>query len=465
MCNGDALAKIQVSQSSLNSVTSNEKHNRIINNHLNRNVDKNLELDGRNEQDNEMLIPIKERELSRETDSDSDKASEKNDKSNDQLNNLTNLNSLNTKLANNSLATSLNTNLNNLNNLSRTHEIPRLSLDSSANYRLQHQLQHHHLLLKENQIKKANDLLDDERNGDLALINVNNLAAAAAASDNLIDQPNQMQYKSFNSLHPNFNLSISNAKKNCSNLNTIVLYSTSMTSINYCCGNEPCSKEVNNSKHNSICDSKLTNVITTPLHKESVSVEKKHNCLIAKKRHSSKDKTYFKLKRRSTLEKIVTVTKYIKILLSWNLLRDRIFLWFAISNFLTSLGYYVPYFYIKERCLILPGMSPKSSDCSYLLSIIGFSSTAGRILFGKKAFCFLFCFVFNLSFCKLLAGFISDFQQCNRIYIYAHCLTLCGLSTILTVFAINYSLLAIFSVVFGLSTGKNLLLFFKLFCF
>lgn len=79
-------------------------------------------------------------------------------------------------------------------------------------------------------------------------------------------------------------------------------------------------------------------------------------------------------------------------------------------------------------------MSPNSTDCSFLLSIIGFSSTIGRILF----------------------GFISDFHQCNRIYIYAHCLTVCGLSTMMTMFAVNYSLLAVFCVLFGLTTGKPL---------
>ena len=104
-----------------------------------------------------------------------------------------------------------------------------------------------------------------------------------------------------------------------------------------------------------------------------------------------------------------------------------------LSLFALFAGYYVPYFYTKERCLLLPEMSPNSTDCSFLLSIIGFSSTIGRILF----------------------GFISDFHQCNRIYIYAHCLTLCGLSTMLTMFATNYSLLAIFCVFFGVTTGKR----------
>lgn len=95
-------------------------------------------------------------------------------------------------------------------------------------------------------------------------------------------------------------------------------------------------------------------------------------------------------------------------------------------------GYYVPYFYIKQRCTLMPNMQNKSADCSYLLALIGFSSTLGRIVF----------------------GFLSDFKRFNRIYIYAHCLTICGFVTTLTIFANNYFLLAIYSVLFGLTSGK-----------
>ena len=382
MCNGNALTKqnkIQLSQSSLNSVTSNEQHNRIINSHLSHRPTVADSLDERSEQqESEMLIPITESEPDaneisdykedqnyhsehKELDNDdqvkvslnaSDKpigdgehdemepsgAESKNETKNESKSELGVSN-----LLTSNLATSLNTNLNNLNNLSRPNEIPRLSLDSSANYRLHQQLQHHHLQLKrDDQLASLQSTISEDTNNNLASDQHLNESLASLTS-----QANQLQYKSFNSLHPNFNVPAANPtipahptrkySSKGSNLNTIVLYSTSMTSINYCCGNDP-AKEPVCSKHNSISSQKLTSVLT-PLHKESIGGEKQNSRLIVQKSNSKeKEPTYFELKRRYTLEKIVTVGNLLKILLSWNLLRDRIFLWFAISNFLTSLG-------------------------------------------------------------------------------------------------------------------------------
>lgn len=374
LCNGNALTKqnkIQLSQSSLNSVTSNEQHNRIINSHLNRATVADS-LDERSEQqENEMLIPITEQETGNELDEYPEQGDEDeygSDKvrldrpssgggENDEMEpsgapeSRYDASMLNTSnLLTNNLATSLNTNLNNLNNVARTNEIPRLSLDSSANYRLHQQLQQHHLQLKKDDLAnlQSNQTINEDTNNNLASDQDLNESQASLAS-----QPTkQSQYKSlqeFNSLHPNFSVSAANPttptaghatrkySSKGSNLNTIVLYSTSMTSINYCCGNDP-TKEPVCSKHNSISSQKLTSVLT-PLHKESTGSAAAEKRLIVQKSYSKeKEPTYFELKRRYTLEKIVTVGNLLKILLSWNLLRDRIFLWFAISNFLTSLG-------------------------------------------------------------------------------------------------------------------------------
>lgn len=356
LCNGNALTrnKIQLSQNSLNSITSNEKHNRIINSHLSKSNFDNLELDERNEHDNEMLIPYTDKELDLNNENYDNKYKEslnekanKDDNEHHFKNDNSNLN-ITIEQEPTNLQTNLGTSLNNnLNNLSRTtNEIPRLSLDSSANYRLQHQLQQHHRQLKQQeQQTKMNELNVYNLNNQMTNLNDDLIDQNLNKSHgDLASQPNQTQYKSFNSLHQNFNMPIStttlgsNLKHNSSNcnLNTIVLYSTSMTSINYCCGNEGKGETISNSKKNSINSQKLTNVLTTPLQCESVKIEKKNNCLIVKKQ--SKKSTYLQTKRRSTVEKIMTVGKYLNILLSWNILRDRIFLWFAISNFLTSLG-------------------------------------------------------------------------------------------------------------------------------
>lgn len=396
LCNGKALTKqnkIQLSQSSLNSVTSNEQHNRIINSHLSRPTVEDS-LDERSEQtENGMLIPISEQDASNEMSDDKEPDNEQNEfdqaRSSPQGQQASNQQAASgggahdemepsgaepktesnlsvSNLLTSNLATSLNTNLN---NLTRTNEIPRLSLDSSANYRLHQQLQHHHLQLKREDkanLHSTNTISEDANNNVASDQMLNELNESQTT---LANQPNQVQYKSFNSLHPNFNVPALSAtpatpahptrkySSKGSNLNTIVLYSTSMTSINYCCGNDP-TKEAACPKHASISSQKLTSVLT-PLQKDSAAAGTEKNRLLVENSYSkdsyskesyskdsyskesySKEKspTYFEQKRRYTLEKIVTVGNLLKILLSWNLLRDRIFLWFAISNFLTSLG-------------------------------------------------------------------------------------------------------------------------------
>ena len=327
----------------------------------NSTADKSVELDVKTEQ--EMLIPIREQDQRHHLHNDTtynDRYGNRpitetlnEEEANNQIE-LQNDSNLGTNLLTNNLATSLNTNLNNLNNVSRINEVPRLSLDSSANYKLQHQLQQHHLQqLKENQALKKHAKIIGESS---VIIDESHLhddmddQHLNKSHGNLTGELNvHEQYKSYNSLHHNFNLPITTTplgtKKQASNcnLNTIVLYSTSMTSINYCCPiTERDSKAIeslSNSKHNSISSQKLTNVLTTPLQLENVGIGPKHNRLIVKKHsRAGKPPTYFQMKRRMTLETLENVGKYLNVLLSWNLLRDRIFLWFALSNFLTSLG-------------------------------------------------------------------------------------------------------------------------------
>ena len=76
-----------------------------------------------------------------------------------------------------------------------------------------------------------------------------------------------------------------------------------------------------------------------------------------------------------------------------------------------------------------------SSDekASWLLSIIGISSTLGRLIF----------------------GFISDHQFINRLWLYNISLTFCGLVTILSSFGKTYWFMALYCASFGLSCGKN----------
>lgn len=85
------------------------------------------------------------------------------------------------------------------------------------------------------------------------------------------------------------------------------------------------------------------------------------------------------------------------------LLKDPIFVVFTLSNFLTSIGFYIPYVYIVAQA---EDMGIAKENASYLLSIIGIANSVGRIVL----------------------GFVSDKPWVNRLAVYNVCLTLCGVS-------------------------------------
>ena len=85
----------------------------------------------------------------------------------------------------------------------------------------------------------------------------------------------------------------------------------------------------------------------------------------------------------------------------FSLIRDRVFLLFSLSNFFTSIGFYVPYVYLVAQAEEI-GLSKK--EASRLLAIIGVANTVGRIIL----------------------GYLADKPWVNRLYVYNVCLTLCG---------------------------------------
>lgn len=93
-------------------------------------------------------------------------------------------------------------------------------------------------------------------------------------------------------------------------------------------------------------------------------------------------------------------------MINFSLLADPIFLVFALSNFSTCLGFYVPYFCLADKAL-MHGLS--TDEASYLLSTIGIANTVGRIVL----------------------GYISDKPWINRLRVYNFSLFLCGLGLIL----------------------------------
>lgn len=83
-------------------------------------------------------------------------------------------------------------------------------------------------------------------------------------------------------------------------------------------------------------------------------------------------------------------------------MRDPVFLIFTLSNFLTSIGFNIPYVYIAAQAEVL---NMNKEQASYLLSIIGIANTVGRIIL----------------------GYISDKPWVNRLLVYNICLTSCGI--------------------------------------
>lgn len=88
-------------------------------------------------------------------------------------------------------------------------------------------------------------------------------------------------------------------------------------------------------------------------------------------------------------------------MLDLSLLIDPIFILFSVSNFLTSIGFYIPYVYILPMSDKLNVQNPE-----YLISVMGVSNLVGRIIL----------------------GYISDKPWVNRLLAYNVCLTIAGIS-------------------------------------
>jgi len=115
-------------------------------------------------------------------------------------------------------------------------------------------------------------------------------------------------------------------------------------------------------------------------------------------------------------------------MLDLSLLRDPIFMMYAASNFLTSIGFNVPYVFTPDRARLW-GISEE--EASYLLSVIGIANTVGRIIL----------------------GWLSDRPWINRLYMYNTCLVVCGVSMALSTFMNTYALQVVYCAIFGVTSG------------
>ncbi|CAM1312339.1 Mct1 (predicted) [Pycnogonum litorale] len=115
-------------------------------------------------------------------------------------------------------------------------------------------------------------------------------------------------------------------------------------------------------------------------------------------------------------------------MLDLSIMKDPIYILFNISNFLTSIGFNVPFVYTKDRA-IHHGIN--EDNASFLLSMIGISNMIGRIV----------------------VGYVSDKPCVNRLYLYNCMLTVCGISTIFSFICTDYISMGIYASIFGITAG------------
>ena len=116
-------------------------------------------------------------------------------------------------------------------------------------------------------------------------------------------------------------------------------------------------------------------------------------------------------------------------MMDFRLLLDLVFILFAVSNLLTSIGFVVPYIFLPNRGIKLeftPG------EASFLISMVGISNTVGRVVF----------------------GYIADMKFVNRLILYNTVLVICGICSVLSVFLHTYPLQMTYSFSFGFFIGE-----------
>ncbi|GIY34632.1 monocarboxylate transporter 14 [Caerostris darwini] len=132
---------------------------------------------------------------------------------------------------------------------------------------------------------------------------------------------------------------------------------------------------------------------------------------------------------RSTWSRFIdTVGK----MMGLSLLKDYVFLVFFFCTFLNYFGLLAPSFYIFHLALELKVAT--TSQASFLLSIMGISNTIGKVLFGLWA----------------------DKATSDVPTLYAGCLLVCGVLTMMVSLMTDYYHLAVYSFVLGLTWGGSI---------
>lgn len=101
----------------------------------------------------------------------------------------------------------------------------------------------------------------------------------------------------------------------------------------------------------------------------------------------------------------------------------------ALSGFLTMMGFFVPFMYMKDRAT-KNGM--EVGIASFTISAIGISNTVARIV----------------------CGLLSSFKGINALYLNNVAITIGGLATIFSGYAYSTSFQFTYAAIFGVAIGN-----------
>ena len=121
------------------------------------------------------------------------------------------------------------------------------------------------------------------------------------------------------------------------------------------------------------------------------------------------------------------VSKYVA---NTDILINRGFILFSLSNFVMYFWYDVPYVFLVDRAISL---NISDTNATFLISIIGIVHTAGNIFY----------------------GYLGDNERINKAFLYGVSIILCGISVTLSPLFTEYIPLAVLAGLFGLFSAAN----------
>lgn len=123
------------------------------------------------------------------------------------------------------------------------------------------------------------------------------------------------------------------------------------------------------------------------------------------------------------------IKRTLSTMLDFSLLKSPTFLILAFGGFFTMMGFYIPFMYLVDRA-DSEGMAKNYT--LFLISAIGISNTIGRVL----------------------CGILSSFPGVNALFVTNAALTIGGIATMFSGFALTPEYQFTYTTIFGLSTGK-----------